>query len=76
MIGVRLKRMLTRRGVLARIGALMQALEHLDAYAALIVKRVARNLTRRFLCLIAIDWPLRIPALSLSTPATCFADSS
>jgi hypothetical protein len=76
MLGSRVHRMLRQRAVGARIAALIHALQHIDAYAALVAKRLKRGLTRIWLRLFAITPPRTVP-LALSAEArTAFADSS
>jgi hypothetical protein len=76
LLGARVRAMLKRKATLERIFALMHALEYVDEYAALVAKRLECGLTRRFLALFAIAWPLAAPIASLAAPAPDFADSS
>ncbi|MGD9982514.1 MAG: hypothetical protein AB7T58_18170 [Hyphomonadaceae bacterium] len=76
IIGMRLKRQLKRKHVGERIGVLIHALLNIDAYAAGVAKRLRRGLTRRWLAVFAIAWPLAttVPFGLALTPT--FADSS
>src|SRR5262245_58798091 len=56
MIGVRIKRMLSRKELVERIAALVHALRHIDDHAALVAKRIRRGLTRRMLHLFALPF--------------------
>jgi hypothetical protein len=76
VIGVRMKRKFKSKDLVERIIALMHALTHIDRYAKLIAKRLRRGLTRRWLALFAIAWPISTPKLSVAAPSSAFADSS
>ncbi|HYD89225.1 MAG TPA: hypothetical protein VEA80_17230 [Vitreimonas sp.] len=75
VIGARVRRMLKRDDLAARIGVLIHALNHLDQYASIVARRLRRRLTRL--------WPiLAAPAafaVQLIEPAcavAAFDDSS
>jgi hypothetical protein len=73
LVGVRVRRMLKRKGVVQRIVALIQALSHLDFYAALVARR---RLTRRYLHLFALPPALPAALVTLAAPDAVCADSS
>jgi hypothetical protein len=76
MLGARVHRMLARGDVGGRIAVLIHALRHIDAYAALVAKRLRRGLTRIWLRFFAITPSRTIPLASLFAPRAAFADSS
>jgi hypothetical protein len=73
IIGVRVRRMLKRKGVVERIVTLVQVLRRLDDYAARVAKR---RLTRRFLHLFALPPAPPVRLVTLAAPDAIFADSS
>jgi len=76
IIGMRLKRRLKRRDLGERIAVLIDALLHIDRYAAHVAKRLRRGLTRRWRAVFAIDWPRSAPAPFGPAPAPHIADTS
>jgi hypothetical protein len=76
IIGVRVRRLLNRKGVIERIAALVQALHHIDDYAALVAKRLRRGLNRRCLRLFALPPTPATRLVTLAAPDVACADSS
>jgi hypothetical protein len=76
IIGVRIRRMLNRKGVVQRISALIQALHHIDDHAAYVARRLRRGLTRRYLHLFALPQAPAKRLVTLAAPETICADSS
>jgi hypothetical protein len=76
VIGLRLRRILHRKGLIERIAALVQALHQIDDYAAIVARRMRRGLTRRWLHIFALPPMPATPLVTLAAlEATC-VDSS
>lgn len=76
LLGARLHRALNRKSLAERLAALIHALQHIDAYAAHVAKRLKRGLTRRWRYLLDLE---RAPNARLSTraaPTPCAANTS
>jgi hypothetical protein len=73
LIGGRVRRALKRKVIVQRIIALIHALAHIDAYAALVAKR---RLTRRWLHLFALPPAPPARLVALAAPDAVCADSS
>ena len=76
LIGVRLRRRLNRKGLIERIATLVQALHHIDDYAAIVAKRIRRGLTRRCLQLFALPPAPAARVITLAAPDAICVDSS
>jgi hypothetical protein len=76
LIGVRLRRLLNRKGLVERIVALVQALRHIDDYAARVAKRLRCGLTRRCFHLFALPPASPAPRVTLAGRETVCVDSS
>ena len=76
LLGARLHRALNRKSLAERLAVLIHALQHLDAYAAHVAKRLKRGLTRRWRYLLDLK---RAPNARLRTraaPTPCAANTS
>ncbi len=76
LLGARLHRALNRKALAERLAVLIDALQHIDAYAAQVAKRLKRGLTRRWRYLFDLE---RAPNARLSAqaaPAPCAANTS
>lgn len=76
LIGAQVHHKLKRRQIGECIAVLIHALHHLDAYAALVAKRLKRGLTRRWLALFALPRAPDARVASLAALAAFTADSS
>jgi hypothetical protein len=76
IIGVRMHRILNRKGIVERLCALIRALRHIDDYAAQVAKRLRRGLTRRMLHLFALPPAPPSRLTTLAAPDAVCADSS
>ena len=63
-------------GVVERIGVLVNALRHIDDYAALVATRIRRGFTRRFLHLFALPPAPPKRLVTLAAPGAICVDSS
>jgi hypothetical protein len=73
MIGVRLRRHLHRKGLVERLVALIDALRHIDDYAAIVA---GRRLTRRWRHLFALPPEPAARVVTLAAPGAICVDSS
>jgi hypothetical protein len=76
LIGVRIRRLLNRNGVIERITTLIGALRNIDDYAAVVAHRLRRGLTRRCLQLFALPPAPDAAILTLAAPDAICVDSS